>query len=113
MDEGASSERQAVDRQSFLVVRPVDRTDPFLWAGLFAMTASVYLTATVVTWMAFAVALRPWERSFNQHWSERVRLSWPVRRSVARLSALIVFPLAIVAGRRIEVLPTVLAIALF
>ena len=91
-------------------VATIEFTDTFQWAGLAALMASVYLIAAFLTWLGIAVTAQAWKRSAEQHWSERARQLWPARKNAGSSSALIIFPLALVAnseGPVVDLLPPI------
>jgi Zn-dependent protease with chaperone function len=89
---------------------PVDRTDPWLWAGYLAVLIAVHLIARLVTWSGIWLTALPGRRARVKHWSEQARLNYPARVLGVKCIVLVLLPLVFVAGRdgrRIELLPPV------
>jgi Zn-dependent protease with chaperone function len=94
---------------------PIDRSDPWLWAGYLAVIVAVHLIARLVTWASIVVTAWPSRRARGKHWSEQARLTYHARALGARCIFLVVLPLVFAAGRdgrRIELLPAVATICL-
>ena len=81
-----------MDPRSLTLVRPVDQSDPFLWAAQVGFLGVVYLMSRWVTWLAMFAAVRPWKRRRESHWTVQARLSWPGRRVGASGFPVIVLP---------------------
>lgn len=92
------------------VLVPIDRSDPWRWAGYLAVIVAVHLIARLTTWLTIWLTAWPSRRAQGKHWSEIARLTYPARLLGARCIVLVVLPLVFVGGRdgrRIELLPSV------
>ncbi len=60
--------------QSYLaaeaVYGPIDRSDPWRWAGYLAVIIAVHLIARLTTWLAIWLTAWPSRRPQGKHWSE-------------------------------------------
>ncbi len=104
-----------MDPEAFRLVRPVDRSDPFLWLSLFAILGATYLLARVATWFAIYVSLRPVRKLGPCHWTDKARASWPARRLGASAFVVVAGPPAVIVARDFtgtELLPRVVALYL-
>jgi Zn-dependent protease with chaperone function len=81
------------------------RSDPWAWAGLAAIVASVYLVARLATWLAMFVALWRWRRSVEAPWVERARLAWGARRLGGFAWLVIAFAVMFAVGRGGDIVP--------